>query len=165
MNRSKMRSLCIFLILMNTAFIWGNSLLPGSVSGAISDEVMQMCKDVLEPILSIFGEETVPPPGNGMLLLRKSAHFLEYLLLGLNWCWLFLVLGQRGIHRFTMPMLPAVLTAMADETIQLFVPGRASSLVDVWIDTAGLTLGILLILGGTIIQKKTSNENLEDKKR
>lgn len=31
-----------------------------------------------------------------------------------------------------------------DETIQIFSPGRGSSLIDVWIDFSGVCLGFLL---------------------
>ena len=34
-----------------------------------------------------------------------------------------------------------LLTALTDETIQLFVPGRSGELRDVWIDFAGGVLG------------------------
>ena len=36
--------------------------------------------------------------------------------------------------------------ACIDETIQIFTPGRASSLIDVWIDASGFALGLLLIV-------------------
>ena len=39
---------------------------------------------------------------------------------------------------------PVFLAAMTDETIQLFSPGRASRVADVWIDFAGLLTGLLL---------------------
>ena len=36
------------------------------------------------------------------------------------------------------------LTALTDETIQLFSPGRSSQVTDVWIDFAGVVTGTLL---------------------
>ena len=42
-------------------------------------------------------------------------------------------------------------TACVDETIQLGSAGRASSLVDVWIDMAGLMAGIILLLLGKLL--------------
>ena len=72
--------LCTVLILMNLAFIWGNSLLPGAVSGAFSDWV----KNLLAQLL----------PGDGMEqssggLLRKAAHFTEFMSLGMLLFWRF----------------------------------------------------------------------------
>ena len=48
-----------------------------------------------------------------------------------------------------MPLLFCLAVACVDETIQLFVPGRAGRLTDVGIDTLGAALGIVLI---TLIQ-------------
>jgi VanZ family protein len=46
--------------------------------------------------------------------------------------------------------------AFLDETIQLFVPGRSGKIVDVWIDLAGFsfTMGIVLL----ITRKKRKQE-------
>ena len=43
-------------------------------------------------------------------------------------------------------MLGGVLTALADETIQIFSPGRSSQVTDVWLDSAGVLAGILAAL-------------------
>ena len=43
-------------------------------------------------------------------------------------------------------MLGGVLTAMADETIQIYSPGRSSQVTDVWLDSAGVLVGILIAL-------------------
>lgn len=43
---------------------------------------------------------------------------------------------------------PGLTAACVDETIQMFVTGRNSSLLDVWIDAAGVAVGIGLLLAG-----------------
>ena len=40
-----------------------------------------------------------------------------------------------------------LLTAVIDETIQLFVEGRAGMIADVWIDFGGVVTGTLIMLG------------------
>ncbi|OUL07904.1 hypothetical protein B0533_11730 [Sedimentibacter sp. SX930] len=82
-------------------------------------------------------------------LMRKSAHFIAYLILG------FLVSHamknevspaspwkRRGIS-----LLLCVGYAISDEFHQQFVPGRGPLLKDVLIDTSGAALGILLYIG------------------
>ena len=54
-----------------------------------------------------------------------------------------LVLALRHI---TVPMLGGVLTALTDETIQLFSEGRSSQVTDVWLDSAGVLAGILVAI-------------------
>ena len=51
-----------------------------------------------------------------------------------------------------MAILGGLLTALTDETIQLFVPGRSSQVTDVWIDFSGVMTGLIvgLILLGLI---------------
>ena len=76
------------------------------------------------------------------LVLRKAAHFLEFAVLGI------LLTGTfHGARNFTLakPMLFAVLTAMTDETIQAFTPGRNCALSDVWLDAAGALTGAVLL--------------------
>ena len=76
------------------------------------------------------------------LLLRKLGHFLEFAALGFFLCWLLRLGGQRGIHRVSAPMFLGMLAANIDETIQVFRPGRGPSVIDVWIDVAGVSAGI-----------------------
>ncbi|MBO4838387.1 MAG: VanZ family protein [Lachnospiraceae bacterium] len=96
-------------------------------------------------------------------LLRKTGHFCEFAVLGG-----LLALTARaavkyaraaqagGIsgklaaaapewHRWGLPLAGGLLTAVCDEMIQLFVPGRSAEVRDVLIDTAGALLGAALV--------------------
>ena len=164
--------LCILLLCLNIGFIWGNSILPAETSTQISDGVMSVYEKILmHPLFEKISvklinfangllDTTIPNQDVGMHLLRKMAHFTEFCCLGLDLCWLFLILEQKGIHKLTMPLLFGSLTACIDETIQLYSAGRSSSLVDVWIDIAGLTVGILiLLLGHSIITMRKGRKS------
>ena len=129
--RTSRTRLCLVLIALNLAFIWGNSLLPGELSGALSDW--------LGRLLGMGGD--MPQEGTG--LLRKLAHFTEFACLGFLLTWLAKLKGERGFHLFALALLGGLLTACIDESIQLITPDRGSSLVDVWIDTSGVALASL----------------------
>lgn len=148
-TRSRLR-LCICLLAVNLAFIWGNSLLPGELSGALSDWVHKL-------IQTIFPGDSKPEQGHG--LLRKLAHFSEFCALGALLSWLFAMLKQKK-WAFVIPSLACgCLAACVDETIQRFVPGRGPSIKDVGIDSMGVFLGIgLVCLGYTIHQKKKQSK-------
>ena len=151
MERTEKRlRVCIALLVLNVLFIWGNSLLPGSVSGAISHWVRD--------VLSFLFRREPSDPDSGHGLLRKLAHFAEFACLGALFAWLF------GMHR--KPVLIALacgfLVACVDETIQRFVPDRGPSFRDVLIDTSGALLGIGLLLLGYTIRKKQAKQSLED---
>ena len=141
-DTKKRLRLCAVLIVLNIAFIWGNSLLPGSVSGALSNWL----RDILAAILP--GGESDPTAGRG--LLRKLAHFTEFACLGALFSWLFSMLQKPRM----LSLLCGFLVASADETIQRFVPDRGPSFRDVMIDTSGVLAGMLLVLLGYAISKK-----------
>ena len=142
----KRLKLCTILLVLNLCFIWGNSLLPGEVSGAFSDWV----KELSASIFSMGGPDA---PGGG--LLRKLAHFSEFAMLGLLLTWLFGMLQKKPIVAFGLGFLAACM----DETIQRFVPDRGPSFRDVLIDSSGVLTGMLLLLAGyTILKHKKSEE-------
>ena len=128
---------CICLLALNLAFIWGNSLLPGHISGALSDWV----KDILAALFS--GDPEKPSVGGG--LLRKLAHFTEFTCLGVLCSWLVRMLRQKPWELWLLPLAAGVTAAALDETIQLFVPDRGPAIKDVGIDTLGVILGIVII--------------------
>ena len=141
--------LCITLLICNLIFIWGNSLLPGEVSGAFSDWVKWI-------LAQLFAGAPGGPSGGG--LLRKIAHFTEFAALGMCLAWLHGML-QRGRLQ---PFLWGVLAAAVDETIQRFVPDRGPSIRDVCIDSAGVLTGIVLLWLGHNYLKKRHTKILED---
>ena len=145
-NEKRLR-LCTALLICNLIFIWGNSLLPGEISGAFSDWI----KEILEALLPGDGENV---PGGG--LLRKLAHFTEFACLGALLAWHSLLREEK--HIFAFPALLGMAAGLVDETIQLFTPDRGPSLTDVWIDTSGALTGImLLILGHHLIKRKQNH--------
>ncbi len=84
--------------------------------------------------------------------VRKSAHFLEFTILGALLCWdltLWPSLDRKTI--FFAAAAAGALYAASDEIHQLFVQERAGQLSDVLIDTAGVILGAFFV---TFLYKK-----------
>jgi VanZ family protein len=130
------------LLVLNLCFIWGNSMLPGEISGALSDAV----KDF---ILSLLPDR--PEGGMGGGLFRKLCHFTEFTLLGACLAWLHGMVKKHAAFAFAW----GAAAACMDETIQRFVPDRGPSLEDVGIDTCGVLTGIALLhLGHHILKKR-----------
>ena len=142
--------LCIALLICNLVFIWGNSLLPGEISGAFSDWV----KSILMKLLPLG-----PNPASGRGLLRKIAHFTEFAALGMCLGWFHGMLRKGKVR----PFLWGVLAAAIDETIQCFVPDRGPAVKDVCIDSAGVLMGIILLwVGHDYFKKRSTHKSLED---
>lgn len=122
-------------------FIFSNSMAVADVSSSESGRVLVL----LQGILRRLGH---PGLANRltMHIVRKMAHFCEYTLEGFLLMLCMRVYSRHPLKHITVPMLGGVLTALTDETIQLFSPGRSSQVTDVWLDSAGVLAGILAAL-------------------
>ena len=147
--------LCISLLCINLIFIWGNSLLPGKISGAFSDLVRDLLK-------AIFSGSSGSSGGGG--LLRKLAHFTEFTCLGVCLSWLMRMVRKKPLEQLLLPLACGMAAACIDETIQCFVPERGPSLKDVGIDTTGVILGIVIIYIICQIKKSKNIQKLEENK-
>lgn len=129
----------LWMPLLMTILIFSQSLLSGELSGAQSGRITVFVSE----ILSVFGFDI--PFDTLSILIRKFAHFVEYFFLG--FLWMFVIFDKAYVKiGVKYALLISLCTAALDETIQLCVPGRAGSIVDVMIDMAGAITGILLLL-------------------
>lgn len=138
------------------AFIFRNSMESGTVSSARSQAVMVYINNLLARVhLGPLSEHTV----------RKLAHFSEFALEGFLLMLCIRVYTKHFVRHMSWPLLGGMTTALMDETIQLRSISRSSSVVDVWIDMAGVTAGllaalvILLIVRGITAFARVEREN------
>lgn len=126
------------LLVLWALFIWSRSLTVGPESSSQSLTVVQM-------LSGVFGAVGVTSVGTMQFVVRKLAHFAEYFVLGFL-DELALGPGRPGTTRATEAALAVVAVGVpvADECLQLFVPGREGALRDVLIDLAGCLCGILV---------------------
>ena len=155
MKRTQKRmTLCICLLIVCLAFIWGNSLTSGEDSGNLSGGIMAWINTFLR--LDAAGADKLH------WLIRKGAHFTEFACLGLLLTWLFGMMGEKKGHLFCMPLLFGMMAACMDETIQVFTPDRGPSPIDIWIDTCGVAAGIMILTLGHHYVCKKNTRNLEE---
>ena len=122
-------------------FIFSNSMAVADVSSVSSGRVLQLLQAVLRRLgMPALAQRLT------MHIVRKMAHFCEYTLEGFLLMLCMRVYTRRYVRHISVPMLGGVLTAMADETIQIYSPGRSSQVTDVWLDSAGVLAGILAAL-------------------
>ena len=128
-------ALCAVAAALWTAFIFSNSLKPAYASSRDSQWLLRLARNVL-PQLTEHS-------------LRKAAHFGEFAVLGVLWVLTCLALLTRRkktaghvILRAAATLAAAgALTAIIDETLQFFSPGRAPQVTDVLLDIAGFVSG------------------------
>ena len=84
--------------------------------------------------------------GEVRLVVRKSAHFIIYLVGGILLFNFFRTYNISLRNQIIYAILGIILYASSDEFHQLFVNGRTARVEDVLLDTLGATVGILLNL-------------------
>lgn len=115
-------------------FIFMMSNQPAKISDSQSIGVLKLFIKLGIDIDGIFGQL-------GNFIIRKCAHFLEYMILGLL-VFNVLKLYYSVKHVYSITIVFIFLYACSDEMHQLFVPGREGTIRDVFIDTCG---GIVLV--------------------
>lgn len=127
----------VLVLILWMCFIWGHSLVPGEASSTESLSFVNGLRVAFE-LLGITDTLMMT------FIVRKTAHFLEYAVLGVISGGLLHRGWGRGILRGRLSLLVAAMVPVIDETIQLFVPGREGQLRDVCIDLAGIAFGLLV---------------------
>ena len=126
----KNRIIFTLIYIAYSLFIFSNSMQDAAESGGRSMAVLQFLERV-------FGQGVISEH-----ILRKAAHFTEFGVLGVLGTVCFGMYGLKPLY----PAFAGLLTALTDETLQLFSPGRSAQVTDVWIDFAGCVSGVMLIL-------------------
>lgn len=93
-------------------------------------------------------------------IVRKTAHFTIYLILGLLVTTLLKEYNLNNRKIIIYSILICMIYAISDEIHQTFVIGRSGELKDIIIDTCGSTVGIIL----TIKTIKNNSKTLKNKK-
>lgn len=127
--------------------IFSHSLMSRETSSAESEWVLFM-------VLFVVGDDWLDRDIFHMLI-RKTAHFVEFAALGIALGGFAANLGRLRKRRYVaLPMLLALITAVCDELLQVF-SGRASMVSDVVLDFGGGMFGLCIIwLFTFIITKK-----------
>lgn len=81
-----------------------------------------------------------------IFLVRKTAHFTEYAILGALFYLNFIQFPRLNRHfkKILLPILFSFLYACTDEIHQIFVPGRSAQFRDILIDTLGASFGAII---------------------
>ena len=126
------KQLHFVLNLLLMLFIFCQSALPADLSQQESGAVVRLLAGFLHADESLIS-----------FCVRKGAHFLEYLFLGVS---LFLTVRDlRKRASFWIPWAIGTLYAITDELHQYFVPGRSCELRGVRIGACGAAAGVAIV--------------------
>ncbi|MBF8984614.1 VanZ family protein [Lutibacter sp. B2] len=135
----------IILISWTVVFLW--MALIFNLSSQVADESNKLSKGVTKIIVKTVAKvapETDFDISKFNHIVRKNAHFFAYLILGVLVMYAMRRSDRKGIRRVVLTLLICVLYAISDEVHQLFVPGRGPGVKDVFIDSAGASVGICM---------------------
>lgn len=146
------KAVSLVFVLGLLLFIWSNSAMSGTDSSGMSDKVIVLLERLFGPVTNL---------PKVTWFIRKLAHMSEFALLGFCLGWFWYLWQKPGKETFSLPLLCGLMTACVDETIQIFSPGRNSSLRDVWIDMSGFFLAFLLYRFLSAPARRRDREALE----
>lgn len=132
MRKTKIvRTILVIIIFIWAYLVFTFSSQDGNDSSGLSRRVVeffikdQAIVDIVEPYV------------------RKVAHFSEYAIGGALFICLFSTYEWSDKRKITTGIFVGVWYAALDEIHQLMVPGRTGSIVDVYIDTLGISAGVV----------------------
>ena len=157
-NRTFWARFFLVASILTAALIFWFSAQHGEDSQVMSDGITMQVARMLKPDLQQMPEAArVSYLELLSQIIRKNAHFCEFMLLGFNlMAWLRLRDAKRSWRacRLTAWII-ATLYAGTDELHQLFISERAAALLDVGIDSAGSLTGVLIAtLGLTFVLRR-----------
>ncbi len=158
------------LVILCMSLIFGFSSQEAKESDQTSTSFMSMFIRVFDAENSLEDKETgqiVSKEENKIVdesnrIVRKGAHFLIYAVLG----GLVFLLIRQYRPGFLYPLANSTVISMiyacSDEIHQIFVPGRAGRISDVFLDTSGALCGAgALLLINLIFQSKNNINNIK----
>jgi VanZ family protein len=129
-------------VLLWMALIFTLSHQPATESSQLSSGITEMVVTALENFIPDAAEQAELLQH----IVRKNAHFMIYLVLGLLALNAVRAGGGRGIRYPIAALALCVVYAMSDEFHQLFIEGRSGEVRDVFIDSSGAAVGIVAFL-------------------
>lgn len=144
-------NIALIIIWMLVIFNFSNQ--NGQTSSGLSDKI-------IIKIAEIINENQLSPEEKAKIIIkykyivRKSAHFIAYFILGLLMIILLKDLKGVAIFSFLFSLSFCFLYACTDELHQLFIKGRNCNFIDIFIDTSGAFLAISLVYLLKFVKKR-----------
>lgn len=134
----------IILIIIWMLAIFNFSNQKGTSSSGLSDKVIiKIAEIITKKELTEQEKENITDKYG--LIVRKTAHFIAYFILGFLTIFLTTDLYSYNKKTFLFTLLFNFLYASTDEIHQLFINGRNGSFLDVLLDTTGALTAISLV--------------------
>ena len=140
----KIISIILLVLWMSLIFYFSHQ--PSYTSDKTSNGVIDKLINIVEKVSKYeFNEEELNIINKSLVYpVRKSAHFIIYLILGILFYNLIRLYMNKNFKILIISILMCVIYACSDEIHQLFIFGRSGELRDVLIDFIGSLLGVMM---------------------
>ena len=138
------------LVLLWMGVIYGLSAQVATESNALSHGVTEVVVETIEKVVpsASLDVDTLNH------FVRKNAHFLAYLLLGMLVSHALARNGLHGRENAKHTLMICVLYAVSEEAHQMLVPGRGPAAFDVMIDSFGVCMGLSIYYFMHVVGKR-----------
>lgn len=140
------RAILIILLLATFVRIFCFSNQNGTQSSGVSRKVTEIVTSNMKKVQNMPKNEKELFLEHTEKIIRKLAHFSIYTVVGLLMMSLMSTYKLKQSKRIWISLIVGVLYASSDEIHQYFVPGRSARVFDVMIDSAGVFLGICIVI-------------------
>ena len=154
----KKRVILWVLTILWAGIIFSFSAQPAAESRKFSEKIKaEIVQNISEEAMDSRGVDRVERDVH--YIVRKSAHFCLYLVLGVLLILLCDSYGIKNLRGCLIALGASILYGASDELHQLLVPERGCQAVDVLLDAVGALTGILLVMlcrqiGKVVIKNK-----------
>lgn len=154
MKKIIIRVIMMIMVIGVFTTIFNFSNQSGNESKSVSRKVASFLIDLQPKYKEITKEEKFKLIESYQTFVRKGAHFSIYTLLGLSITTFLCTFDIENKKKITIALIIGMTYAISDEIHQIFIPERTALVIDVFIDTAGVIVGIGIIMGILEIIKK-----------
>ena len=146
MNKNIIRVILIVLLIATFVRIFCFSSQDGEKSSSVSRKVTTAVTQNVKKIRDMDSKERELTLNKIEHVIRKIAHFSIYTLVGILMMALMSTYNISKSKQILVSILVGIMYAASDEIHQYFIPGRSAMVTDVLIDTAGVCLGVSIVL-------------------
>lgn len=149
-----LRGILVILLMIMFSTIFNFSAQDGEESGSLSREITENVTKNVKSIQRMEKSKKEKTLDKIEHFIRKLAHFSLYTVVGILMMSLMSTYNLIQMKRLEISLGVGVIYAISDEFHQMFIPDRSSSIIDVFIDSCGVFVGILVVVLGLKVIKR-----------
>ena len=142
-----MKKIYVVILILWFIFIFMMSHMNSSSSSDLSASFTNKVLEIFNITDNMDEDNKIILIENLQFIIRKTAHFTIYLIMGILFGLFYTTFNLKLILVFVLSVISGTICAALDEFHQLFIPGRAGMIADILLDSSGVIVGSIIIVG------------------